>query len=278
MSYVAEGRCRSGRRWFWYAALWTRDWESQHCDDPVCEPGIGGHAYGWEDTEEAALKAMSEAVTQLGGEVRPGCYRNNAPGRAGYAAAALKKINAARRKARPASGETSAGVVEYLYGAYWSSWVDDMTGDHHKEVIEFPVTKKTGKRIYYIRGQRSGEDPQIGYVSRQDLETDTRCPGAPDYDHRCEHGYYGSHGEAPGEIRTSRYYDSDRHLFTTREAAEDYLYSREREREREQALPDLRQLRRQMADAHPDRGGTAEQFMAARERYKQAARARVAVG
>jgi hypothetical protein len=27
-----------------------------------------------------------------------------------------------------------------------------------------------------------------------------------------------------------------------------------------------------MADAHPDRGGTNEQFMAARERYKQALR------
>jgi hypothetical protein len=27
-----------------------------------------------------------------------------------------------------------------------------------------------------------------------------------------------------------------------------------------------------MADAHPDRGGTNEEFMAARERYKQALR------
>lgn len=38
-------------------------------------------------------------------------------------------------------------------------------------------------------------------------------------------------------------------------------------RERE---PELRRLR--MADAHPGRGGTDEEFMAARERYKRALR------
>ena len=35
---------------------------------------------------------------------------------------------------------------------------------------------------------------------------------------------------------------------------------------------DMKQLRRQMADAHPDRGGTNEGFMAARRRYEQAIR------
>jgi len=33
---------------------------------------------------------------------------------------------------------------------------------------------------------------------------------------------------------------------------------------------DIKQLRRQMADAHPDRGGTNEGFMAARKRYERA--------
>jgi hypothetical protein len=275
MSYIVHGRCQSGRRWFWYAALCTFS-DDRHCDDPVCEPGLGGHAYGWEDTEDLALKAMSEAVTQLGGEMRPGCYRGNAPGRAGWAAGALKRINSAKRKARPPSSATDTGVVEYLYGAYWSSWVDDMTGDYHKEVIPFQITKKTPKRIYYIRSHRPGEDPGIGYINRQDLETDTRCPG--DYKNRCEHGRYGSHGEPPGEISTSRYYHHDSHLFTTREAAEDHLFRADRERERERAErePQIRQLRRKMANAHPDRGGTAEEFMAARERYERALRAREA--
>jgi hypothetical protein len=35
----------------------------------------------------------------------------------------------------------------------------------------------------------------------------------------------------------------------------------------------LRALRKAMADAHPDRGGTAEAFIAARGRYERALRA-----
>ena len=63
-------------------------------------------------------------------------------------------------------------------------------------------------------------------------------------------------------------------VYATREAAEEYLYARERdlERKRHEAGPELRRLRMAMADAHPDRGGTDEEFMAARERYEQAVR------
>ena len=61
-------------------------------------------------------------------------------------------------------------------------------------------------------------------------------------------------------------------VYATREAAEEHLYGREREQERKRkaAEPELKQLRREMADAHPDRGGTNEQFMAARKRYERA--------
>jgi hypothetical protein len=34
--------------------------------------------------------------------------------------------------------------------------------------------------------------------------------------------------------------------------------------------PDIRGLRKAMAAVHPDRGGTAEAFIAARERYERA--------
>jgi hypothetical protein len=241
MSYVTEGRCRSGQRWFWYAALWTRDWESQHCGDPVCEPGCGGHAYGWEDTEDLALKAMGEAVTQLGGEVRPGCYRNNAPGRAGFAAAALRKINAAKRKARPPSWTTDTGRVEYLYAA--TAWWPEGPYERVCKVIPFRITRKTPKRIYYVRSERRGEDPQIGYVDRLVLERD-------------------------GEVhnRGVHWCKDDSHLYATRELAEASLYRHQAD----EAGTDLRQLRKAMADAHPDRGGTSAEFIAARERYKQA--------
>jgi hypothetical protein len=64
-------------------------------------------------------------------------------------------------------------------------------------------------------------------------------------------------------------------FFATRQAAEDHLYRWERERA-EQAGPraaPIKELRRAMADAHPDRGGTAEQFIQARRRYQTALRA-----
>jgi hypothetical protein len=81
-------------------------------------------------------------------------------------------------------------------------------------------------------------------------------------------------GDAPGEVRTRNYHDHDYHLFATREAAEDCLFRWEREREcrRKERGPELRRLRLAMADAHPDRGGTDEEFIAARERYERALR------
>jgi hypothetical protein len=87
---------------------------------------------------------------------------------------------------------------------------------------------------------------------------------------RCRHGYAADVISIPG----------DRHrpgsaallFFATRRAAEDYLYRGERERAGQAApqAPPLKELRRAMADAHPDRGGTAEQFIQARRRYQTA--------
>jgi hypothetical protein len=61
-------------------------------------------------------------------------------------------------------------------------------------------------------------------------------------------------------------------FFATREAAEDDLYRGERERARQASprAPLINELRRAMADAHPDRGGTTEQFIQARRRYQMA--------
>ena len=64
-------------------------------------------------------------------------------------------------------------------------------------------------------------------------------------------------------------------FFATRQAAEDHLHRGERERAeraRRQA-PLIDELRRTMADAHPDRGGTTEQFIQAHRRYQTALRA-----
>ena len=61
MTYVDHGRCKSGSRWFWYAA--ALDYDYPRCDDPVCEPGLHPHEYGWEDAEDLALKAMARAAS-----------------------------------------------------------------------------------------------------------------------------------------------------------------------------------------------------------------------
>jgi hypothetical protein len=225
----------------------------------------------WKTPKELALKALNAAADRLGRDPAAESF----VGSAGTASGALKRINAAKRAARPPSKDKSTGIAEYLYAAYSSSWIDDMTCKRDERVIAYQITRKTAKRIYYIRRPGTPEwndPPVIGYVSRQEFEADGRCPGGQPG--RCEHGHYGEHGDGPGEIRTNPYHDHDYHLFATREAAEEDLFRWEREQEckRKEAEPELRQLRREMADAHPDRGGTNEQFMAARKRYERALR------
>jgi hypothetical protein len=174
VTQVYHGRCRSGRRWFWYAAV--LDYDYPRCDDPVCEPGLHPHEYGWENTEALALEAMAGAVARLGGEVRKGCYQGNAPGSARAASSALKRINAARRRARPPKpGAAEATPIEYLYEP-WSWYGDD--NETHEGISQIPIVKKTPKRIYYdntSRWDRHDGVVTLGFIDRQEFEADTRC-------------------------------------------------------------------------------------------------------
>jgi hypothetical protein len=169
--YIAFGRCRSGKRWFWYASACASGHDRPHCDDPACSPGLTGHDYGWEDTEQAALDAMRAAATRLEGKPHGGGI-----GRPTWAAEILKQINAARRRARPPRRETAeAAPVEYLYEPW--SWYDDY-GETHEGINEIPIVKKTAKRIYYDNTDswdRVAGTVTLGYISREDYETDTRC-------------------------------------------------------------------------------------------------------
>jgi hypothetical protein len=112
----------------------------------------------------------------------------------------------------------------------------------------------------------------------EDCPTDTRsvrcarhgytwehCPHGEDRRrHRYPAGVIPVPGDRPGP--------AGRLFFATREAAEDHLHRGERERAGQAArqAPPITELRRAMADAHPDRGGTAEQFIQARRRYQTA--------
>jgi hypothetical protein len=90
-----------------------------------------------------------------------------------------------------------------------------------------------------------------------------RCPA-------CQHGYPAGVIPIPGGPHRP---GPAGHLFlATREAAENDL----RRGERGRADPagwdalSIKELRRAMADVHPDHGGTAEQFIRAHRRYQAA--------
>lgn len=225
-AYVVWGRCRAGRRWFWAVlALGTNE------DDRDAD--------GWADTEDQANADARAAVVELAAE-RP----TVAHVRHGHARHRLKEINAERRRARPSKGSTDPGAVEYLYGIYHGGEGSEAA------VVRFQITKKTPKRIYYVRHRYSADDdPAIGFVSRESIETTGEA-----YNH-------GAGG----------WWAADFHLYAEPpEIGSPPVASADVEAE-------LKQLRREMGDAHPDRGGTSAGFMDARRRYKQAV-ARAASG
>lgn len=166
------------------------------------------------------------------------------------ASGALKRVSAAGRKARlPQPRAHDTAPAGYLYVPCVRA------GDHGHPaqtrcwIQAVPIVKKTAKWIYYTSDSWDPREAVVspGCISREQLETHTWCRG-------------------PGP--------AGRAFFATREAAEDELNRAERGRAgqgtREAAL--IRQLRRAMVGAHPDRGGTAEQFIQARRRYQMALR------
>ncbi len=205
----------------------------------------------------------------------------------------LKRIGAAGRTPRPAKpGAADAAPAGYLYVPCVRNSHDGYPAQTRRWVQEVPIVKKTAKLIYYTSDSwdRRAAVVSPGCISREQFETDTRCHDdcpAGTRGWRCaRHGYTWEHC-SPGEDRCRRGYPAGvipvpggRHrpgwagrlFFATRQAAEDHLYRGERERAGQAApqAPPIKELRRAMADAHPDRGGTAEQFIQARSRYQTA--------
>ena len=161
---------------------------------------------------------------------------------------ALKRLSAARRKARTArSGANDAASVGYLYVPCVHTPHTDDLAEARRWVQEVPIVKKTARWIYYTSDTWDRTEAVVspGRVSREEFETGTRCRGP-----------------------------AGRQFFATREAAEANLDRGERGQAVPAAreAPPIKDLRRAMADAHPDRGGTAEQFIQARRRYETALR------
>jgi hypothetical protein len=150
-----------------------------------------------------------------------------------------------------------AAPVEYLY-VPCARIGYGRSAQPRRWVQAVPIVRKTAKWIYYTSDTWDRAEAVVspGCISRQEFET----------------GVIPIPGTRPGS--------AGRLFFATRQAAEHHLYRGDSVR----AGPDapgralieatqieatlIKALRRAMADAHPDRGGTAEQFIQARRRYE----------
>lgn len=176
----------------------------------------------------------------------------------------MKRIGAAARKVlAPKPCADGYSPVEYLYVPCRSVRYDGCSVQTRRWVQEVPIVKKTATLIYYTSDSWNRREAVVspGCISREQFETDTR---------RRHHGYPAGVIPIPGDRHGPG--QAGRLFFATREAAENHLYRGEHERA-EHAAPAaelIRALRLAMADVHPDRGGTAEQFIRARRRYQTA--------
>jgi hypothetical protein len=125
-------------------------------------------------------------------------------------------------------------AVEYLYAIQ----AEHHQGDDNrfyvpKKVITFRVTRKTPKRIYYVRSEHRGD---IGYIDRQQIE-------------------------AVGEIwrKSAGWWEPDARLYLQPPVLDVYA-----------PAPDLAELKAAMRTAHLDMGGSQEAFLEAHERYERA--------
>jgi hypothetical protein len=152
-------------------------------------------------------------------------------------------------------GANDAALTEYLYIACAQIRYHGRSRETRRWVQEVPIVKKTAQWIYYTSDSWNRREAVVspGRISREQLETAGVIP-------------------IPADRRRPR--PAGWLFFATRKAAEDHLYRGERERAGRAALEaaKIRDLRRAMADAHPDRGGTAEQFIQAHRRYRAALR------
>jgi len=128
--------------------------------------------------------------------------------------------------------DRSPETVEFLYGVD-SSVADDDRFYEPPHVVKFRITKKTPKRIYYI--PENWGRPVQRFVDRVALERD-------------------------GEVRrrSAGWWEPDATVYLNPPVVE------------QAKQPDLAELKAAMAAAHPDRGGSDAEFIAARERYQRA--------
>jgi hypothetical protein len=209
---------------------------------------IGGtDAHGWaKDRNTAGCRANAAAVKLAAGQYAAIRVDDQA---AEIKLAATKAAKQSRPKAEKrqhtAAGDGAANLYAIEAGYYDHAarrWV-------HSRMVRLPIVKKTAKRIYYLRSSEPGEFEQ-GYIDRQSFEA---------------HGWvwssrYDKIWAQPPEV------PNDKPFVPPPFTPAAY---------RTPAVPsvdELKRLKAVMAAAHPDRGGTDAEFIAAHQKYEQARR------
>jgi hypothetical protein len=123
--------------------------------------------------------------------------------------------------------------VEFLYGI--EAGHEELNDWVPTRVVRFRVTKKTAKRVYYLPEGRPERSQTQRFVDRAILERDGKVTR-----------------------RSAGWWETDLTVYLDPPAIE------------QARRPDLTELKAAMAAAHPDRGGTDEAFIAARQRYERA--------
>jgi hypothetical protein len=231
-----------------YTDQWDIPWRDGECAFSYgrCRSGqrwfwtVHGWAWGHHQTGEGYLEDSGFAATEEGALFDgTAAIKGLSAGRRVIvhyshqsASHKLKKINAEKRRARPPSDAKGSRAIEYLY-----SWRE-----------RYRIIKRTKQRVYYLKdGEDIDEhgDPIVNpYHMRSDDEvgfiTLTKL----------------KNGSASGY----------RWLYPS---LEEMLAEHRRD---EPEKPDLAALKAAMADAHPDRGGSSAEFIAARQAYVAARR------
>jgi hypothetical protein len=132
--------------------------------------------------------------------------------------------------------DIEAAYTELFY-EHWDCWDSCPPGPHEcNSIRSYPVTKVTPKRIYFDANPHRGriDDPDIHFVDRPIIERDG-----------------------------STYH---RKLYKTLHLTDTQL----KLRRLRPPKPSVNELRRKVADAHPDRGGDPAEFRAAYREYERA--------
>jgi hypothetical protein len=165
-----------------------------------------------------------------------------------HVAHTLKQVNAEKRRQRPPPDTSDARSIEYLYAdnSYWS----DYGNDRVVLIQRFQITRKTKRRIYYLRTPLPMDDHNDGYAIR-----DLNDYGVGFVD-RQEIEQAGDEG-----VRSRKHWSADYHLYLSPPQPRDVISNQT-----------LAELKTAMAAAHPDRGGSNAAFIEARARYVAARR------